>query len=80
MLRFKRFFSGKFQNLENCAGVKHLTNIMCAVRKICVKLNSVCEITHQKFTYKKIIRIFGVVQQQQQLLLLTKAQHWSRRL
>ena len=28
MSRFTRFFSGKFQYLGNCAGVKHLTNIM----------------------------------------------------
>ena len=28
MSRFTRFFSGKFQNLGNCAGVKKLTNIM----------------------------------------------------
>ena len=28
MSRFTRFFSGKFQNMGNCAGVKHLTNIM----------------------------------------------------
>ena len=28
MLRFTRIFSGKFQYLGNCAGVKHLTNIM----------------------------------------------------
>ena len=29
-LKFPRFFSGKFQYLGNCAGVKHLTNIMSA--------------------------------------------------
>ena len=28
MSRVTHFFSGKFQNLGNCAGVKHLTNIM----------------------------------------------------
>ena len=28
MSQFTRFFSGKFQNLGNCAGVKNLTNIM----------------------------------------------------
>ena len=28
MSRFTRIFSGKFQYLGNCAGVKHLTNIM----------------------------------------------------
>ena len=28
MSQFTRFFSGKFQNLWNCAGVKKLTNIM----------------------------------------------------
>ena len=28
MSQFTRFFSGKFQNLRNCAGVKNLTNIM----------------------------------------------------
>ena len=30
MSQFTRFFSGKFQNLWNCAGVKILTNIMSA--------------------------------------------------
>ena len=30
MSRFTRIFSGKFQYLGNCAGVKHLTNIMSA--------------------------------------------------
>ena len=28
MSQFRRIFSGKFQYLRNCAGVKHLTNIM----------------------------------------------------
>ena len=32
MSRFMRIFSGKFQYLRNCAGVKHLTNIMSVSR------------------------------------------------
>ena len=34
MSRFTRFFSGKFQYFGNCAGVKHLTNIMSGLRDI----------------------------------------------
>ena len=32
MSQFTRFFSGKLQNLGNCAGVKYLTNIMSVWR------------------------------------------------
>ena len=32
MSQFTRFFSGKFQYFGNCAGVKHLTNMMSVVK------------------------------------------------
>ena len=33
MLRFTRFYSGKFKYLVNSAGVKHLTNIMSGLNQ-----------------------------------------------
>ena len=44
MLRFTRFFSGKFLNFQKCAGVKHLTNIMSIVTITMVTITATTQI------------------------------------